>query len=175
MSEEPEARDVKRGSGRPRSDIKRRKLTIALREDWIAALDRLADLREQSTGERSDRTTIIRQAIQQYLTDVASQQRLMQDIAQETPPEPGDLGLPDISDLVQFKRVDDSHWLVVHDGAELGVITLAVSTGRYTYKPTGSKTGRKPVSTLIHAQAQAQLDHIQRQQCQSRQTQPSSD
>ncbi len=172
MSEEPEAREVKRGRGRPRSDIKQRKLTIVLREDWIAALDRLADLREQSTGERSDRTTIIRQAIQQYLADIALHQRLMQDIAQDAVPEPGDLGLPDATDMVQFKKVDATHWLVVHGGAELGAITLAANTGRYTYKPTGSKTGRKPVSTLIHAQAQAQLDHIQRQ---SRQTQPSSD
>ncbi len=172
MSEEPEARDVKRGSGRPRSDMKRRKLTITLREDWIAALDRLAHLREQSTGERSDRTTIICQAIQQYLADIALHQRLMQDIAQDAVPEPSDLGLPDATDLVQFKRVDDSHWLVVHDGAELGAITLTASTGRYTYTPAGSKTGRKPVSTLIHAQTQTQLNHLERQ---SRQTQPSSD
>jgi hypothetical protein len=57
---------------------------------------------------------------------------LTQGIDQESPPEPGDLGLPDTSDMVQFKKVDATHWLVVHGSAEVGEIALAANTGRYT-------------------------------------------
>ena len=39
--------EEKRGRGRPRSDVQRRKITIALREEWVEELDRMADLRER--------------------------------------------------------------------------------------------------------------------------------
>jgi len=57
----------KRGRGRPKSNIERRKITIELREEWVEELDRLADLRESRAGKLTNRTDLIREAVREYL------------------------------------------------------------------------------------------------------------
>jgi len=59
--------EEKRPRGRPKSDGKRRKITIELREEWVAELNRLADLRETRAGKLTNRTDLIREAVREFL------------------------------------------------------------------------------------------------------------
>jgi hypothetical protein len=154
--------EAKRGRARPRSNIKRRKLTIALPEEWVEQLDRLADLREQRTGERCNRTGEIRRAIQQYLEQTSDIQKLLFSLDNEPPLDLTVSGKPDTDDPVKFEQIDDDRWRVLKSDAPWGTIYRSAKTGSFVYTQLNPLRRHKSVPTLEIAFAQARLDILKR-------------